>query len=79
MLGIVELKVHEAEPVPLGAKLTAVDGHVTVKPAAGLTRELRLTEPAKLKVLRRVADMEAPAAPELKLAELLTEITKSPT
>ncbi len=54
-------------------------GQVTVKPVDGLTTELRLTLPTKLKVLVRVTDIAAPVAPELKLTGVPADIVKSPT
>ncbi len=45
---------------------------------AGLTAELSVMLPAKLKVLVREMKIEAPEAPLLKLMGLLTEIAKSP-
>jgi len=52
---------------------------VTVKPVAGLVTGVRVTVPAKLKVLVRLTDIAEPVAPELKFTELLTDIVKSPT
>ncbi len=45
----------------------------------GLTVEVRVTEPVKLKVLVRKTDIEAPVAPELKLTGLPMEIVNPPT
>ncbi len=74
-----ELSVQDPEPVALAVSVTAVDWQVTVRPVVGLTTEERLTLPAKLKVLVRLTEIEAPVAPVLKLTGLLTEIVKSPT
>ncbi len=52
---------------------------MTARPVVGLTTEDRLTLPAKLKVLVRLPEIDAPVAPVLKLTGLLTEIVKSPT
>ncbi len=76
---VVELKVQEAETVAFAVMLVAVAGHVTVNPVVGLVTALRLTVPAKLKVLVIVTDMAAPVAPELKFTGLPTDIVKSPT
>src|SRR5260370_41961573 len=54
-------------------------GHVTVNPVAGLVTGVRVTVPAKLKVLVRLTDIAEPVAPELKFTGLPTEIVKSPT
>lgn len=74
-----ELRVQEAEAVAFAVRLVAVAGHETVRPVVGLTIELRLTPPTKLKVLVRVTDIPAPVAPELKFTGVPTEIVKSPT
>ncbi len=75
---VVELKVHEATTVAFAVILTGA-GHVTVKPVAGLVTGVRVTVPAKLKVLVRLTDIAEPVAPELKFTGLPTEIVKSPT
>ncbi len=59
-------------------RLVAVPGQVTVRPVVGLTTELRATVPAKLKVLVRLTETAAPAAPELKLTGVPTLTVKSP-
>lgn len=51
--GVDEFNEHEAEAVPLAAKLVGVVGQLTVRPPAGLETELKDTVPAKLKVLVR--------------------------
>ncbi len=71
--------MQEAETVAFAVMLVAVAGHVTVNPVVGLVTALRLTVPAKLKVLVIVTDMAAPVAPELKFTGLPTDIVKSPT
>ncbi len=76
---VVELSVQDAEAVALAVRLVAVAGQVTVRPVVGLTTEVRLTVPAKLKVLVRLTEMAAPVAPELKLTGVPTDIVKSPT
>ncbi len=76
---VVEVKVQEAEAVPLAARLVAVPGQATVSPVVGLTTALRLTVPAKLNVLVRLTEIAAPVAPLLKLTGLPTLIVKSPT
>ncbi len=60
-------------------RLVAVAGQVTVSPVVGLVTAVRLTIPAKLKVLVRVTDIAAPVAPLLKLTGVPTDIVKSPT
>ncbi len=79
MAGVAEVKVQEAGEVALAVTVTAVAGQVTVKPVVGLMTELRLTVPAKLKVLVRLTEIAAPVAPELKFTGVPTEIVKSPT
>ncbi len=71
--------MHDAVTVALAAMLVAVVGHVTVKPVAGETAEVRLMVPAKLNVLVRVTVIAEPVAPLLKLTGLEAEIVKSPT
>ncbi len=77
--GVVELKVQDDGVVALAVKVTAVAGQVTVNPVVGLTTEVRATLPAKLTVLVRLTEIDAPVAPVLKLTGLPTEIVKSPT
>ncbi len=77
--GVVELNAQDAGVVALAVRLTAVGGHVTVRPVVGLTTDVSATVPAKLNVLVRLTEIDAPAAPVLKLTGLLTEIVKSPT
>ncbi len=74
-----ELKVQDAEAVPLAVRAVAVAGHMTVRPVVGLTSEVRVTLPTKLKVLVRETETEAPVAPVLKLTGVPTLIVKSPT
>ncbi len=76
---VVELRVHDEDTVALAVMLTAVAGHVTVRPVVGLTTEVRATLPAKLNMLVRLTDTAAPVAPELKLTGVPAEIVKSPT
>ncbi len=71
--------MQDAETVAFAVMLTAVAGQVTVRPVAGLTVEVSVMLPAKLKVLVRETEIDAPVAPVLKLTGLLTEIVKSPT
>ncbi len=77
--GVVELKVQDDDAVALAVRLVAVAGQVTVRPVAGLTTEVSVTLPAKLKVLVRLTEIAAPVAPELKFTGVPTEIVKSPT
>ncbi len=77
--GVVELRVQEADAVALAVILVAVAGQVTVRPVVGLTTEVRVTLPAKLKVLVRLTAIAAPVAPELKLTGVPADIVKSPT
>ncbi len=76
---MVELKAHDEETVALDVILTPVAGQVTVNPVVGLTTEVRVMLPAKLNLLVRLTDIEAPLAPELKLTGVPTERVKSPT
>ncbi len=79
MPGVDELSVQEAGTVAFAVRLTAVAGHVTVKPAGGVTPvEARVMLPAKLRMLVRDTVRLAPEAPVLKLTEP-AEILKSPT
>ena len=75
---VVETKVHDAATVALAVMLTGA-GQVTVKPVAGLVTGVRVTVPAKLKVLVRLTDIAEPVAPELKLTGEPTLIVNSPT
>jgi len=52
---------------------------VTVNPVAGLVTGVRVTVPAKLKVLVRLTDIAEPVAPELKFTGVPTLIVKLPT
>ncbi len=74
-----ELRVQDAEAEALAMRLVAVEGQVTVRPVEGLTREVRLTLPTKLKILFRETEIETPETPELKLTGVPTDIVKSPT
>ena len=71
-------RVHDAATVAFAVILTGA-GHVTVNPVAGLVTGVRATVPAKLNVLVKETEMAEPAAPELKLTGLPTEMVKSPT
>ena len=75
---MVELRVQDAATVAFAVILTGA-GQVTVKPVAGLVTGVSARVPAKLNVLVRLTDIEEPAAPELKLTGLPTEMVKSPT
>jgi len=70
--------VHDAATVAFAVMLTGA-GHVTVNPVAGLVTGVRVTVPAKLKVLVKLTDIDEPVAPELKLTGVPTVIVKSPT
>ncbi len=74
-----ELSVQDEDTVAFAVILTAVAGHVTVKPVVGLVTALRLIVPAKLNVLVRVTEIAAPVAPEFKFTGVPTPIVKSPT
>ena len=73
-----ELKAQEVATVALAVMLTGA-GHVTVKPVAGLVTGVRVTVPAKLKVLVKLTDIDEPVAPELKFTGVPTLIVKLPT
>ena len=75
---MVELKVQEAATVAFAVIVTGA-GHVTVKPVAGLVTGVRVTVPAKLKVLVKLTDIAEPVAPELKFTGVPTLIVKLPT
>jgi hypothetical protein len=70
--------VQEAATVAFAVILTGA-GQVTVKPVTGLVTAVRVTVPAKLKVLVRLTEIAAPVAPELKLTGVVVEMVKSPT
>jgi len=70
--------VQDAATVAFAVILTGA-GHVTVNPVAGLVTGVRVTVPAKLKVLVRETEMAEPVAPELKLTGVPTLIVKLPT
>ena len=70
--------MHDAATVALAVMLTGA-GHVTVNPVAGLVTGVRVTVPAKLKVLVKLTDIAEPVAPELKFTGVPTEIVKLPT
>jgi len=74
-----ELRLHLALAVPFIVRLTRAAGHDTLSPDEGLTADVTLMPPAKLFVLASETEIKAPAAPELKLMGLVTEIVKSPT
>ena len=78
MPAVVEASEQEAATVALAVILTGA-GHVTVKPVTGLVTGVRVTVPAKLKVLVKLTDIAEPVAPELKFTGLPTLIVKSPT
>ena len=75
---VVETKVHEAATVAFAVILTGAE-QVTAKPVTGLVTGVRVTVPAKLKVLVKLTDIAEPVAPELKLTGEPTLIVKSPT
>ena len=70
--------MHDAATVAFAVMLTGA-GHVTVNPVTGLVTGVRLTVPAKLKVLVRLTDIAEPVAPELKFTGEPTLIVNSPT
>ena len=70
--------MQDAATVAFAVILTGA-GHVTVNPVAGLVTGVRVTVPAKLKVLVKLTDIDEPVAPELKLTGVPTVIVKSPT
>jgi hypothetical protein len=70
--------VQEAATVAFAVILTGA-GHVTVKPVTGLVTAVRVIVPAKLNVLVRETDIDAPVAPELKLTGVVVEMVKLPT
>ena len=75
---VVEDNVQEAATVAFAVMLTGA-GQVTVNPVAGLVTGVRVTVPAKLKVLVRDTDIAEPVAPELRLTGLPTLMVKLPT
>jgi hypothetical protein len=74
----VDARVQEAATVAFAVILTGA-GQVTVSPVTGLVTGVRVTVPAKLKVLVRETEMADPVAPELKLTGVPAEIVKPPT
>ncbi len=78
MPAVVDDRVQDAATVAFAVIVTGA-GQVTVNPVAGLVTGVRVTVPAKLKVLVRETEIAEPEAPELKFTGLLTLIVKSPT
>lgn len=76
---VAEFKVQDALAVPLGERLVAVVGQLTVRPVIGITNEDNETVPAKLFWLVSEMDMDAPEAPLLKFTGVPAEMVKSPT
>ncbi len=76
---MVEARVHDAVTVALAVMEVAVVGHVTVRPVAGETTEVRPIVPAKLNVLVRVTVIAEPVAPLLKFTGEETDRVKPPT
>jgi len=70
--------VQDAATVAFAVILTGA-GQVTVNPVTGLMTGVRVTVPAKLKVLVRETEIAEPVAPELKLIGVPAEMVKSPT
>ncbi len=70
--------MHDVGTVPFADRLIGA-GQVTVKPVVGVTTGLRVTEPAKLNVLLRAIDNEAPVAPVLKLTGVAAVRENPPT
>lgn len=75
--GAAELRAQEVFAVAFALRVTAAE-QVIVKPE-GVEVLLRLTVPAKLKVLVSLTDIVVPMGPELKLNGVPTDIAKSPT
>jgi hypothetical protein len=73
---VVELNEQEDVTVAFAVIATAVAGHVIVRPAGAVP--VRVTEPAKLKVLVRETPTETPVWPTFRLAPVAL-IVKSPT
>lgn len=79
VLGLEEVRPQDAELVLFAVRVTTGGTHgSTVKPVGGFAAVLRLTVPAKLKVLVRVIEI-APALPVLKLTGPSTLMVNSPT
>jgi hypothetical protein len=72
----VEDNEQDAVTVALAVIVTAVAGHVMVRPAGAVP--VKVTEPAKLKVLVRDTPTETPVCPTFRLAPVAL-IVKSPT
>ncbi len=70
--------MQDAATVAFAVILTGA-GQVTVNPVTGLVTGVRVTVPAKLKVLVRETEIAEPVAPELKLTGVPAEIVKPPT
>jgi hypothetical protein len=73
---VVEDNEQDDVTVALAVIVTAVAGHVIVRPAGALP--VRVMLPAKLNVLVRETPTETPVCPTLRLAPV-AEIVKSPT
>ena len=73
---VVEDNEHEEVTVALAVMVTAVAGHVIVRPAGAVP--VRVIDPAKLKVLVKETPTETPVCPTFRLAPVAL-IVKSPT
>ena len=76
MPAVVEDNEQDDATVAFAVIVTAVAGHVIVRPAEVVP--VRVILPAKLNLLVRETEIEA-AAPELKFTGLPIEMVKSPT
>jgi len=75
--GVEEPRAQEATTVPFSARTPPEQ--LTDKPLLGVIVGTRLTVPAKLFLLARVAWVKTAVTPELILVEDWIEIVKSPT
>lgn len=75
--GVEEPSAQDATTVPFSARIPPEQS--TDNPVLGLVVGTRLTDPAKLFLLVRVAWMKTPVTPEFRLVEDWTEMVKSPT
>ncbi len=77
--GVAEFREHDPVAVLFARRLTGAATQETVNPVLGVTFGVRLTLPAKLKMLDKLTVVDALATPELKFTGVAADIVKSPT
>lgn len=74
-----EVRLHDAVWVPFSVSVTAVPGHVIVRPD-GVVLPVRVTLPTKSNLLVRLRETDIPVWPRFRFnVELVAETLKSPT